>query len=368
MNITSKLVREITRIWRQAVWLFTVALPYNFIWWLKKLTGSTDGTVLYVGLPMHYAMFARIHRLLPDVRLVAADDQAASALRKLGVAHTQNLLYPDTVIMADYYHKSYPVAAIKKVQIFHGTGCKNWFCGRNNRNYLCLVPGSQLGERLAELGARAIEIVGYPKTDGFFDGSLDAPAIGRRLGLDPGKRTILYAPTWGEASSAPFLTDAVDALAADYNIIVKLHDLSPTQWREKYRSLSAVLFNEDADITECLFVADLLISDFSSTIFEFAQLHRPIISFGMSDELLATKAIDPAWWAITRRVSDKAELAPAVAQMLTDWSADKNYKELVKSIFAHDDGRAAERAADAIRAWAEESGVKVWMRLSLPRV
>src|SRR6185503_1861750 len=47
----------------------------------------------------------------------------------------------------------------------------------------------------------AARLVGMPKVDCLVDGSLSRDPMLERLGIDPARKTVLYAPTWSAHSS-----------------------------------------------------------------------------------------------------------------------------------------------------------------------
>lgn len=127
--------------------------------------------------------------------------------------------------------------------------------------------------------------VGFSKLDPMFkqtEAGLDFGA----LGLNENKPTILYAPTFNPSSIERFPDDwPLDYL--DYNILIKPHTFTYTRaqyagqrkklckWAEynnvyvaKEDELSLLPFMKDADI---------LLSEASSTLFEFAALGKPVI-------------------------------------------------------------------------------------------
>ncbi|MBN2223459.1 MAG: CDP-glycerol glycerophosphotransferase family protein [Deltaproteobacteria bacterium] len=308
-------------------------------------------------------MFSAIHKYLPHVRIVARKGEAADYLERLSIDYTTAKLYPDLVIVMDYHYirREFPIWGIRAVQVFHGIGCKDFIDRKDNRDYLCLVPGQNLKKRLEKQGVPAIRVVGYPKTDCFFDQTLDRESILHSLSLDLSKKTILYSPTWGSLSSTPIAADSIKKLSSDYNVIVKLHDLSEPKWLDLYRRIDTIRFVEESNVTSYMFVADLMISDFSSTIFEFAQLFRPIITI-LPDPYRAREcAHDFSWWEITRMIREIDELKPAADKLLEgDWMPDTRYREVVNSIFSYNDGKSAMRAAAAIREYEKEG--TIWKR------
>jgi CDP-glycerol glycerophosphotransferase (TagB/SpsB family) len=355
-----KVHREVSRVWHQIIYI-----PWrNIIWLWKKWRRETDGTVFYMTSPMHYIMFANIHRYLPHTKIVAGSDKAAAFLKEQRIAYSEKHLYPDIVIMADYKAKQYPLFCVKNVQIYHGVGCKSYFYRKANKKYeLYFAAGSYAARKLAERGINAIEIVGYPKTDAFFQGTLNRETILKNLDCDPARKTILYAPTWGEKSSAPVLCEVISKFSAKYNVIIKLHDHSPPAWRDIYKELPGVVLVDSPDATKFLYAADLLVSDFSSTVFEFAQLGRPIIAYGLTDTTLQELAADAALWQIVQRVNSEHTLKQHVYSMLENgWKPDTRFEETVNVLFRYRDGKAALRAAERIRELEEEVRGSSWMR------
>lgn len=128
--------------------------------------------------------------------------------------------------------------------------------------------------------------VGMPKTDAFFDGSIDRDAYLVKQGLDPGRKTLLYAPTWRPESSLNRMGEALIRSMKDspWNLMVKLHDLSyeikgGVDWSKKLEALKAphIAIIREGNVTPALFSADLLISDASSVANEYTLLDRPIV-------------------------------------------------------------------------------------------
>ena len=104
--------------------------------------------------------------------------------------------------------------------------------------------------------------------------------------LDPAKKTILYAPTFNPSSIEMF-PDDWPADFPDFNIIIKPHAISLNRKRyekqrnkfhlwEKYKN---VYLTEETEYSLIPFMAvsDILLSEASSTLFEFAALDRPVI-------------------------------------------------------------------------------------------
>lgn len=98
--------------------------------------------------------------------------------------------------------------------------------------------------------------------------------------LDPAKKTVLYAPTWGELSSYSRFADAVLALADEFNVILKVHHITERAGKkplEPVRGKFGVIHGAHDDIVELLTQADVLISDYSGAIFDAVYCQVPIV-------------------------------------------------------------------------------------------
>ncbi|CAD5901923.1 putative CDP-glycerol glycerophosphotransferase [Carnobacterium maltaromaticum] len=97
------------------------------------------------------------------------------------------------------------------------------------------------------------------------------------------KKYILFCPTWRKNKrkkvSSIDLKEFVQKLPDEYEIIVKLHPLE-AKLRKHYKSLSPRIhcfFNELVDIQELYLISELLISDYSSAVIDFAHVEKRII-------------------------------------------------------------------------------------------
>jgi CDP-glycerol glycerophosphotransferase len=131
---------------------------------------------------------------------------------------------------------------------------------------------------------------GYPRND-----ILNAPdaadtraRVRAALGIEDGVRAILYAPTWrdnliddrGALRFSPALDlDRLEAaLGTEYRLLLRLHHLvRPSASREFGSFVQNV--SDYADIRDLYVAADVLITDYSSAMFDFAVSGKPIVFF-----------------------------------------------------------------------------------------
>ncbi|MDT0327384.1 CDP-glycerol glycerophosphotransferase family protein [Nocardiopsis lambiniae] len=131
---------------------------------------------------------------------------------------------------------------------------------------------------------------GYPRNDVFFAPERDAIAerTRARLGLPADKKVVLYAPTWRDDKYYTRgkhkldlhldLQRLYDELGKDHVLLVRRHprvvDSVPIVGRDFVYDVS--LYPE---IMELFLITDVLITDYSSMMFDFANTGRPMLFF-----------------------------------------------------------------------------------------
>ncbi|MFI5865141.1 CDP-glycerol glycerophosphotransferase family protein [Streptomyces sp. NPDC051546] len=159
---------------------------------------------------------------------------------------------------------------------------------------LLASPGSYATpvlKRALGYGGEVIES-GSPRTDALVLPDAERIAdVRRRLGLPEGKKVVLYMPTWREnrlgwtVASGYKLDLKIDLDAArrelgeDHVLLIRGHHKVTEQVREGVRDGFVVDVSRWPDATDLLLVADVLISDYSSAIFDFVHADRPVLLF-----------------------------------------------------------------------------------------
>ena len=151
-------------------------------------------------------------------------------------------------------------------------------------------------EKLRGLPAKEAVMVGVPYLDKLerrFQESPVLPAHGR---------TVLVAPTWGTSSLFSRFGEAMISalIKTEYHIILRPHPQSFTADKELMEKLmnafpnsDQIEWNQDADNFEVLRKSDIMISDYSGVIFDFAFVFdRPVIC---ADTKMSTDPLD-VWW------------------------------------------------------------------------
>lgn len=109
-----------------------------------------------------------------------------------------------------------------------------------------------------------------------------------KLKIPEGKKVLLYAPTWRDSNdfgkdydmSVPINWNEWEKmLAKDYIMMIRTHPLTTKLLNVKYDSF-IWNFSNYPDVNDLMIAADILISDYSSIIFDYSILGRPFICFG----------------------------------------------------------------------------------------
>ncbi|MDP2013980.1 MAG: bifunctional glycosyltransferase family 2 protein/CDP-glycerol:glycerophosphate glycerophosphotransferase [Actinomycetota bacterium] len=127
---------------------------------------------------------------------------------------------------------------------------------------------------------------GYPRNDVLVNATSDDVQASRaRLGVKPDQQVVLYAPTYrdveGDTSLRIDFADLIEHVSEDYVFIVRAHHTTSLGPRINDLVASGRVIDGSAlpSIVDCYLAADLLITDYSSVMFDFAVLNRPIVIF-----------------------------------------------------------------------------------------
>lgn len=122
-------------------------------------------------------------------------------------------------------------------------------------------------------------VMGYPRYDEYFEPDLDVASVRKEFDLSPEKKTLLWMPTLGGASSSiPVYAQAIARLHGQVNIIVRPHPLSFIQERQYISALEACGFKIDRTSTrnmnQLYGAADLVVADYGGTPFSAVFLGK----------------------------------------------------------------------------------------------
>lgn len=211
--------------------------------------------------------------------------------------------------------------------------------------------------------------IGYPRNDVLFEknNQQDIDKLKVQLGLPMDKKIILYAPTWRDneysergrykfASKLDF-DKAREELGDEYVFIVKYHYLvsDKIDWTP-YKGF-VYTFDETKDIAWLYLVSDMMITDYSSVMFDYSLLRRPMFFFAYDLEDYKNN--------LRGFYFDFMEEVPGPISMDTDqlindiktYDEDRwkeKYSAYHKKFNEVDDGHASQKVIDVIRKVSAE--------------
>jgi CDP-glycerol glycerophosphotransferase len=252
------------------------------------------------GLPGHEHVWLAeaAHRRAFPAEVTTADADGPEAVAALEAA---DLLVANTHTELEWQKKR----GATYVQTWHGTPLKRihrdvlWApegrLDRLDRDVakwdLLLSPNPVSTPRLRQafhFGGEVLES-GYPRNDLLSSPEADAVRARVRggMGIGPDMNVVLYAPTWrddevfDEAEPDVQLRDlaaVVDKLGPGTELLVRAHNLvgARAQVAEAPRVHDVSSY---PDVRDLYAAADVLVTDYSSTMFDFAITGRPIVLF-----------------------------------------------------------------------------------------
>lgn len=256
-----------------------------------------------------------------------------------------------------------------KIQVFHGYAAEkkdHWVIRHYFDTYFTQGPyfTSHFEELARHYGDFEVLETGWPRQDWIFRHRHDYDDERRRLLLSSGKeRIVLYAPTFSpKLTSLPRVKQALVSLTRERSVqlLIKLHPLTRPEWVEEYRRLArehdAITFVEDFSLSKYTLMADMMVSDTSSTVYEMLLLDKPVVT-------LDTIARDIYWKDIHR----PEDLTEAYDSVFTDDDLRHRRRWVVANYDPHLDGQVAHRMLEGARDYIRRHGVPRRRRLNLWR-
>ncbi|MFA4838830.1 MAG: CDP-glycerol glycerophosphotransferase family protein [Candidatus Neomarinimicrobiota bacterium] len=233
-----------------------------------------------------------------------------------------------------------------KVQIFHG------LCEEKGGHYkvtgffdLYCTSGPLITEKFQALSRkyRHFEVVetGWPKVDAILT-EFDRRKICRNLGIDEQKKLIFYAPTFSpKFKSSDFILPVLPDLPKENETwIVKFHDLMDATDKRRFLALpkDKFIIYDSPDNVPLLQVADVLVSDTSSIVYEFMLLDKPVVT--LNAQVRVDKGIN---------ITEVSQLRSAIDRSLSfPGEFSENRKASLRQIHPYSDRQNSARVLSAV--------------------
>ncbi len=202
---------------------------------------------------------------------------------------------------------------------------------------------------------------GYPRNDFLYNfKEEDVKRIKQELNIPDDKKVILYAPTWRDdqhqAGVGYTYKTEVDFdmlqknLEKDYVLLFRAHYLVANSFEfDKYKGFIYNVSEVD-DINELYIISDILVTDYSSVFFDYANLKRPMLFYmydfdKYKDDLRGFYIdLEELPGKITKT---EAELIEAIKET-NNFEYNDKYKKFNEKYNYLDDGQATKRVVEEI--------------------
>ena len=205
---------------------------------------------------------------------------------------------------------------------------------------------------------------GYPRNDVLSSPDRDRlrAEVRAALGIADGVTAVLYAPTWRDDAvftegrpdhTFPLdLGDFAHGLGADHVLLLRVHSMVSDRLEipegAPIRDVSGY-----PDISHLFLAADVLVTDYSSAMFDFAVTGKPLVHFTydldhFQDELRGFY-FDLAEAAPSSLLRTSDEVLAAIAAIdLPSWQRPAEYLQFQERFCSLEDGSATERVLDLV--------------------
>ncbi len=217
--------------------------------------------------------------------------------------------------------------------------------------------------------AAIVRPLGTPRTDVFFDPAFVASGREKLLAAIPaigGRKVLLYAPTFrGDTPAEARNDDALEfetlrPLAAEYAVVLKYHPFTdPAKTFDAAKQAAygdfVYLCPPEIGIDTAMCAADLVVTDYSSLIFEYALLERPMLFYAYD---LDDYAAGRSWYFPYRDFVPGQIVATTDALLAAVQSGADTRKtaEFRQNYMSACDGHSAERIVNfVIKSLAEQA-------------
>mgnify|MGYP004638672961 CR=1 FL=1 len=268
---------------------------------------------------------------------------------------------------------------------FHGSAFKyagRDIIGTNQKNFICpntyLLLQNDFSCNVYEhltFGNVPIQLIGYPRNDILFDSSVDKYKLKEKLGISPNKKVILLAPTFRSDSQDglgekniyrsginqlnsfdfPSLFATLQSkFGGEWTLVCRFHYHveKMIDWNKIYDKYDGQITrgNLGDDMAEYLAISDILLTDASSSMFDFAVTNRPCILYFLDWKEYGSKERG-FYIPIEELPFPLASNYTELQRILWNWKEDE-YKTKIENMKERlgyvDDGNAAKKNVDYI--------------------
>ena len=228
----------------------------------------------------------------------------------------------------------------------------------------CLSPNAystEIFKRAFRLRNEQMINSGYPRNDILINYTKEQiEIIKKKLGIPADKKVILYAPTWrdneyvkADQYTAKLHIDLLEMEKQFGNqavLLVRTHYLISNSLHLENNNFCKDVSNYQ-DINDLYIISDLLITDYSSVFFDFANLHRPMIfyAYDLQDYAGEIRGFYFDYNEVPGPIlTSENELYKEIKEQLHTPKLSNNFDTFTEKYCSWDDGNSSKRAVEFI--------------------
>lgn len=200
---------------------------------------------------------------------------------------------------------------------------------------------------------------GIPRNDIYFNyNSAQISSVKKKLGVPGGAKLLIYAPTFRDDHSTDVysLLDFArirkfleERFGGDWYVLIRLHPGIQFDVNFKFDFNDHIInVSGYSDIQELLIASSLLITDYSSIMFDFYLLKKPVFLFTPDVDSPSIRGLRPMFYEFPfLHCKTQEELLDAISTFREKDYQDK-VMEFEERFHSYDDGHAAERVVNRI--------------------
>ena len=202
---------------------------------------------------------------------------------------------------------------------------------------------------------------GVPRNDIFFNASESLVVkIKQHFGIDAKSKVALYAPTFREDYSVDAYrletTKLLHALKSrtgdDWKLIIRLHPYISGKSNVFHYDDNILNGSDYSDSQELVVMSDMLVTDFSSIMMDFAIMKKPVFMFilDLEDYIQKSRCIRPLFYQLPFDLcQSNEELCEGIINFDFD-NYNKRLDDFMNTNFqSYDDGHASESVVERIK-------------------
>lgn len=315
-----------------------------------------------------------------DIKYMLKPSIDAKRSLKEMITFVQYISTSKYILLDDYYPQIYKYKIKKDVeviQLWHATGAFKTFGfsrigkkggpkvkSKNHRNYTkAIVSSEDIRIHYAEafgISEEKVVATGVPRTDIFFDENYKNKKLSEIYSKYPmlkDKKVIMFAPTFrgNGQKTATYDFEEFDVkrlkekLGDEYIIISKLHPfIKEKMYIPKDCKNFIIDLSKEREINDLLFVADILITDYSSVCFEYSLLNKPMIFFAydLEDYIASRDFYYPYETFVPGPIARSTD--DIINIVLNKKFETEKLEKFRKTFFDHFDGKSTQRVVDTL--------------------